>query len=98
MDPDSIDSPGAKFLERVESNIIERRGEGSLDEDSIHELADSAVPIYTHERWQVFVDLGAYQEDVSEIGASSEDLTQCAAVALYLIADRLARALMDEGR
>jgi hypothetical protein len=53
------------------------------------------VPIYTHERWQVFVDLQAYQEDVSEYG-DADDLTNAAGVALYMIAERLVHALATE--
>jgi hypothetical protein len=66
-----------------------------LTEDGAHEVSDAAVPIYTHERWQVFVDLQAYQEDVSEYG-DADDLTNAAGVALYSIAQRLVIALAEE--
>jgi hypothetical protein len=95
-DPDSLTSPGALFLDRVEADYIERVADGDYDEDdSPHEIADGAVPVYTHDRWTTFVDLGAYEEDTRELGDDGSDLTQSAAVALYMIAERLVRALHD---
>lgn len=97
MDPESTDSPGAQFLDRVESDYRERIEDESYDEDDTpHEIADSAVPVYTHDIWQTFTDLGAYQEDPSELGADPSDMNQCAQTALYMIADRLVRALHDD--
>jgi len=104
--PDSDDSPGAAFLARVARDVADRVNEeagtdvirdlvSDLTEDGAHEIADSAVPIYTHERWQAFVDLGAYNEDTREFGAM-DDLTDAAGIALYLIAERLVRALAEE--
>ena len=105
--PDSISSPGAAFLASVARDVAEHVesyvAEGDpgyrlteLREDGSHEIADSAVPVYTHERWQVFVDLAAYNEDASELGATADDLTGAAGVALYMIAERLVHALADE--
>lgn len=96
MDPDSPDSPGAQFLDSVESAYRDAVNEGWYDDDSPHEIADNAVPVYTHARWLTFVDLGAYQEDTTDLGDDGSDLTQSAALALYMIADRLVRALHDE--
>lgn len=97
MDPDSTNSPGAQFLHLVESCYHDAIAEEWYDaDDSPNEIADNAVPVYTHDRWQTFVDLGAYQEDATELGADASDLTQCAAVALYMIAERLVRTLHDE--
>lgn len=97
MDPDSDDSPGARFLDRVEADYRERIEDESYDEDDTpHEIADSAVPVYAHDRWQTFVDLGAYQEDTTDLGDDGSDLTQSAGVALYMIAERLVRALHEE--
>jgi hypothetical protein len=107
--PDSVDSPGARFLARIARDVADRLIDtdedlGSryvldqlTDGDGAHEIADSAVPIYTHERWQVFVDLAAYNEDpAGELGDDGSDLTQTAGVALYIIADRLVGALAQE--
>lgn len=88
--PDSLESPGAHFLASVADAFEEY--ERDADGDWLHEAADGAVPIYTHERWQVFVDLGAYNEDISDLGATG-DATQDAAIALYMIAERLLSAL-----
>jgi hypothetical protein len=97
--PDAADSPAARFLERIQSDVNDLTIEDWDHEtryDAAHEIADGAVPIYTHERWRVFVDLCAYNEDLDEVGGSSGDMTQDAAVALYMIAERLVLALLDE--
>ena len=44
----------------------------------------------------MFVDLGAYHEDPSELGADTSDMEEAAKTCLYLIADRLIVALLDE--
>lgn len=75
----------------------------SLEDDgSVTELADGCVPIYTHELWSTFVDLAAYQEELeaymlplSDVDGSP-DLNGMARVALYMIAERLAWALLEE--
>lgn len=110
--PDGDDSAGARFLALIARDVADHCNQyagtpddgddwpliiGELtDGDAAHEIADSAVPIYTHERWATFVDLGAYNEDASEMGATADDLTGAAGVALYIIADRLVRALAEE--
>lgn len=101
-------SPGAKFLRSVADDLAGRikyyfKG-GDLDPraadlerelgDEVHEVADGAVPVYTGERWAVFADLGAYNEDPDDIGGWPADLTDAAGAALYMIAERLARALV----
>ncbi len=90
-DPDSLESPGAEWLKMVASSADDIE-----DPETIGEVADSCVPVYTHNRWQVFVDLAAYQEDPTDLGADAEDMTQCAGVCLYLIAERLLGALATE--
>jgi hypothetical protein len=93
--PDAQDSPGAQFLEGVRDAVAEAIEYGQDSDDARHEIADGAVPIYTHERWLTFVDLGAYFEDLDELGGPSGDMTQDAAAALYLIASRLVAALYE---
>lgn len=104
-DPDKVDSPGALFLFSIEDDARERWEDMTTDEreaddivDTWHEVADRAVPIYTHELWSMFVDLGAYNEDPTELGITADDMTLCAQVALYMIAERLCHALADEWR
>jgi len=88
-------SPGAIFLHRVEDATAEAivNAEGEDVNDLVHEVADSCVPIYTHELWQTFVDLAAYNEDV---GTEYGDLTSLASLALYGVACRLVEALVAE--
>jgi hypothetical protein len=59
--------------------------------DTVHEIADGIVPIYTHARWSVFVDLAAYTEEIGDYYTPSDsiDMTAAAGVALYLIAERV---------
>lgn len=71
--------------------------ESSIDDDgALHEIADGAPSVYTHEVWEQFVDLGAYNEDPTDLGEDGSDMQRCASVCLYIIADRLARVLVDE--
>lgn len=99
--PDASDSPGAQWLEHVQlvaRELVSANPGVDADDlaDAISEGADSAVPIYTHERFQVFVDLAAYTEDVTDFGPI-EDMEQGAGIALYMVAERLIRALIAEG-
>lgn len=99
-------SPGAQFLRRVADDlagriayIFEDLDPAGCDlerelEGEVHEVADGAVPIYTGERWAVFADLSAYNEDPGDIGGWPANLTDAAGAALYMIAERLARALV----
>ena len=95
MSPDSPTSAGAVFLLRLVDDLAEIL-EADDRTDAVHEAADSAVPIYTHEVWSTFVDLGAYQEDPTELGADASDMEQAAKVALYMIAERCLFALLEE--
>jgi hypothetical protein len=99
--PDSLESPGAQWLVQVASYADELGDELAADNehlsDDITEAADSVVPVYTHNRWQVFVDLCAYTEDIEEYSAQDSDMTMTtqAGIALYLIAERLLTALVE---
>lgn len=101
--PDTEDSPGAVFLARVRDDVTELLGDvdaeswDSLDQsDRIHEIADSAVPVYTGERWAVFADLGAWETDVSDLSGGGEDMTTLAGFALYEVAQTLTHSLITE--
>lgn len=102
--PDSPDSPGARFLKRVETDVFETiEYDGGIEPHAdVHEtafqIADRCVPVYTHERWETFVDLAAYTEDTRELGDDGSDLTQSAGLALYMIAERLAAELLEEAQ
>lgn len=95
-DPDTADSAGSRFLFSVRDAVADAIDNDEMDEDTAHEIADSAPDVYTHQRWLEFVDLAAYQEDVSEYGPTDDDLTRLAGVALYAIAERLVAALVEE--
>lgn len=106
-DPDSLESAGMAFLTSVRDAVVEGIEDGTFDPDSderddysgeIHTIADNAPDIYTHRRWQEFVDLAAYQEEPEIDGTWPEDLTQAAGVALFQIAERLAYAILREWR
>jgi hypothetical protein len=98
--PESKISLGSRWLLGVAEAAVEALGRLS-DEDTndvASEVADSIVPVYTHELWTVFVDLAAYQEDVSELGYewSSDDHDKLPRTALYMIAERLTLAIFEE--
>lgn len=103
-DPDTSTSDGAEFLRGVEYSTVEAFHNADFDEradscwigDTSHEIADSCVPVYTHEMWSTFADLAAWNEDPSEYGTESDDMTKCAMVCLYMIGQRLASALLEE--
>lgn len=100
-------TPGALFLRWVADDLAERIAYifEDLDpaccdlarelEEELREVADGAVPVYTGERWAVFADLAAYNEDPGDIGGWPADLTDAAGAALYMIAERLALALVE---
>ena len=100
--PNGETSPGARFLELVASSLVKavdwiwtNDDENVTDwHDVAHEVADGCVPIYTHDLWATFADLGAYQEDPTELGFDGSDMEQGARVCLYMIAERLASELL----
>ena len=99
--PDGPGSPGAAFLARVRDDMVEQiesadDGSGYLRNmnDAMSEVADSAVPTYTSDLWETFADLGAWTEDPSELGADCSDMGQAARTCLFLIAERLAGAIV----
>lgn len=92
---------GGEWLQSVANNWIDEdrveAAEYGIDlADAMHQAADCAVPIYTGERWAVFVDLAAWQfsEDVAaEYGELPNDMTAAAGVILYWIASQLLHAV-----
>ena len=99
-DPDSLTSSGARWLSRFPSaaqEILDYAQPDSDVEDAIHEQADSMVPVYTGEMWAVFVDVGAYDEEVSDYGPI-DNMENAAHIALYLIGRRLLSELIETAR
>jgi len=83
---------------QADASDIRREIERLADNGHLHEIADSAVPVYTHRKWQTFVQLAAYEEDVSGLIDTRQEVTGdvVANAALYIVADRLLRALCEE--
>jgi hypothetical protein len=100
-DPDNMDSSGAEFLKSVRDDVLENflnDSWGTYYEDTIGQLVDSCVPVYTHEIAKAFVDLLAYNEDISDYVDYSGDMIKLMQMSLYVIGDRLANALYNEYR
>lgn len=94
---------GEQFLTGVRDAVVEAQEwaiahhEATDLYDLAHEVADSAVPVYTYHLWHTFVDVGAFSEDVTDCGMEDvSDLDNVARTALYMIAERLAAALFGQ--
>lgn len=111
--PDSETSPGARLLTHVRdavTDLIEYDPDAwreAVDTDDVQsldyngavsEIADGAPSVYTNTRWTEFADLAAWQEDPTELGFEGSDMTQAAGICLYMIAERLAWALIEEAK
>lgn len=103
--PSSTASPGALMLKHVAeatSEVIDDYRQDSTPEDrydysgELHEIADAAPDVYTAGLWAEFCDLAAWNEDPSDLTTNRADMQARASVCLYLIAERLARALVEE--
>lgn len=94
--PDREDSPGAHYLEMVADSVVEAVEYGDDRDDIPWAAADQCVPVYTYNVWRTFVDLGAWQEDPTELGCDGSDMEQAAKVCLYAIGERLAAAVLDD--
>jgi hypothetical protein len=95
-----------EFLIGIRDAVIELTDEIGADDwqrlavenyaGAIDELRDSAVSVYTWEKWQQFIGTRAWSEDLSDWMPDTTDLDKLAALALYSIAQRLAVALVAE--
>lgn len=109
--PDSKTSAGADFLDTVRGAVLDQvqfhaiKGGEELStvaerlEEDAWEIATSAVPEVSVERWDIFRDLAAWTEDVSDILNNSKTITglsDLAGLVLYGIADRLVRSLLRD--
>jgi len=98
--PTDVNTPGARWLRRVADEAAELLGQADDPTDAVHEAANAIVPSATTERWRIFVDLAAYEEDIHDYGPEPDDrdacldLTGCAGTALFIIAERLMFALV----
>jgi hypothetical protein len=87
--PDSLTSPGAELLDNIRINLIDHLENNPESEVQISEIAESSISVYTHPSWLQFVDLCAYQEDISEYMALGSTMTQQAQYALAYLAERV---------
>tara|TARA_R110000803_G_scaffold127389_3_gene194845 strand:+ start:4509 stop:4886 length:378 start_codon:yes stop_codon:yes gene_type:complete len=76
---------GATWLRECMSEALDMKSEmrGRHDDDLIHEIADGLVPVYTHQLWQVWVDLGGFNfdgeyRDFSSHGDSGDSMNRVA--------------------
>ena len=118
--PDNRESPGALFLRTVRDSTVDfytevdevRRGILETGDDvwwheHTHHLADEAVPLPTHRRWQVFTDLCLWSDesvldipaltrDVSAGRGEEVDMTAQATAVIYEVAHRLVWIILTE--
>ena len=66
--------------------VRNRPSDADAVRDGVHERARALVPRNPHERWELFVDLGAYQGD--------DDMTAAAGEAVRVVAERLLTLLV----
>lgn len=93
-DPSSADTYGGAFLRDVRDIVAENVQNGYPV--NIHEIADSVPSPYTYQRLAQLIDLRGYTEDLTEYPNETNNIEKLAGVALYLIAERLVRALIEE--
>ncbi len=97
--PDNDESAGAEFLRGVRNAVINAFDfDPSTNEDAAREIADDSPSIYTYEMWYEFTDLGAFNEDISDLVSEDADMDTRARLSLYVVAERLARDLINEVR
>ena len=103
--PDALDSPGAQFLTSVRDSLVEwvEYVRDTYDVQALSETAqenaidqvDATVPAYTHQLWQTFTDLAAY-DDESAGEFDGGTMTETVSYVLARIAERLFVALAEE--
>lgn len=101
--PDSPRSAGAQFLMDIRDAVIE----GIKDETftpggehdyngAVHQIADNAPDVHTYPKWQQFIDLAAWEEDLEISLDAGLTMDEMASLALCNIAQRLAGAILAE--
>ena len=89
---------GYEMLDTIRVSIAEAIENGDLATrdafEITHEIADSAVPVYTLDIFEALVELRAWGEDISDYEAT--DLTKAAMECLYIVGCRLAMALVEQ--
>ena len=94
---DADDTLGGDDADPVD--VLEQLADTIMDTDTYTdgwaEVADGAVPVYTHDRMTTYVDTLAYTEDTDDYGDMT-DPVDVAGVALYVQAERIAGATATE--
>jgi hypothetical protein len=96
----------ADFLAGVRDAVVELTGEIAPEDwqrdavenyaGALDQIADNAMSVYTFEKWQQFTGTRAWSEDLSEWVPNHTDMGKLADLALFIIANRLAVALVEE--
>lgn len=106
-DLDAKDSHAAQWLDDIRDDAAEAMDDRDFDldkfkDESISEMADQAVFNFnlesrgTYRKWCVFTELGAWNEDLDELGGMPDSMNKGADYALYLIATRLLLTIAGE--
>lgn len=97
IDTPAPGSPGVAFLDAVRVAVAEALALDAVRVDEIAEAVAAAVPIATVTRWEVFVALRLFREDLAAeaLGdVDAGDLTDRVGHALLIFAEALASALV----
>lgn len=104
--PLDLDDVGTRWVESIIDDVVEvieyanPKGPEDIDrlaDEWAAEMADGAVPIYPDDLFRVVLSLRAWHEPIDELGVP-RDLLNTAGWAVYMIADRIIRALLDLAR
>jgi hypothetical protein len=97
--PDTPDCAGAVWLIQVSTyldDVVEAIEAGQERGGALWTAAWEVVPVYEPRCWQVFVDLRAWEEDISPDLGPFESMTARAGAALAQIARRLLKELLKQ--
>jgi hypothetical protein len=110
--PDNMDadnySPGADYFDTLAATVLEAFDHGQLvkgDErgnggeyrsDVMRELAQEAIDPGTHNRWMIFADLAAYEEDDIDAEHAGESMMDRCLYAIVEIGYRAVQNYMEE--
>jgi hypothetical protein len=101
--PWDLDDVGTRWVESIIEDVAETieyanpKGPEDIDrlaDEWATEMADGAVPIYPDDLFRVVLSLQAWHEPIDVFG-TPRDLLDAARRAVYMIADRIVRALLD---
>jgi hypothetical protein len=97
-DPDHSESPGGEWLTYIYESWENVRTQYDDVDRMITETADGSVPVGTHQRWLVYVDVCGYREDLTDYDLDPKDMNAICSLCLYVIAERLIAALEFDAR